>query len=438
MAARRVVGAGATDTPKASEAPAEGEAVAGEATEGKAGEGPGLNKAERAKLERMADAFDRIDRLLLRLAQQGLQRMSRSSADELKALEQLAHNAALISIERQIETLGTLVERYLDKDPLFKTDEYMATINRVWLLTSMARKRHAAGQTPDQMIDLLGEARRSYEDISDNLVVQPLGASGWVTDTDFVGITIYFFVKDKPGVIYQASNCKPCAYFGRDPRRLLHESTSEHLSYSIFDMAHGAYEFKRAKVSSDGRMSLHKELIVTKAPYIGARAYQAIAVRSWVELVERLRASELHPVGGAGSALVYVEPTLYGDLVIDEKNARATAELADERAAIMQLEVPLREENNLLVDNLERLLGSRTTGTSGPSGGRRRKVPPAQGKKLKAPDALFGRATVSEGKLKFFPMTALFNGSLTYRHDRRVNELHLTLEDTSDYTLSDA
>ena len=116
MAARRVVSAGATTAPKASEAPADGapadettEAAAGEATEVKAGEAPGLNKAERAKLERMADAFDKIDRLLLRLAQQGLQRMSKSSADELKALEQLAHNAALISIERQIETLGTLV-----------------------------------------------------------------------------------------------------------------------------------------------------------------------------------------------------------------------------------------------------------------------------------------------------------------------------------------
>lgn len=435
MAARRVI--------KQGEAPA-GEAAASDDDGAKAEGGDeasglaGLNKAERAKLERMGEAFDRIDRLLLRLAQQGLQRMSRSSTDELKALEQLAHNAALISIERQIEILGTLVERYLDKDPLFRSDEYMATINRVWLLTSMARKRHAAGQTPDQMIDLLGEARRSYEDVSENLVVQPLGASGWVTDTDFVGVTIYFFVKDKPGVIYQASNCKPCAYFGRDPRRLLHESTSEHLNYSIFDMAHGAYEFRRAKVSSDGRMSLHKDLMVLKAPYIGARAYQAIAVRSWVELVERLRSSELHPVGGAGSALVYIEPTIYGDLVIDDKNARATADLADERAAVMQIEVPLREENNLLVDNLERLLGSRSAGSEGPSGRRRKRATQPSGAKLKTPDALFGRASVSDGKLKFFPMTALFNGSLVYRHDRRVNELHLTLEDTSEYTLSEA
>ncbi len=400
-------------------------------------DGPELNKAERAKLERMGEAFDKIDRLLFRLAQQGLQRMSRSSADELKALEQIAHNAALITVERQIETLATHVQRYLEKDPLFRSEDYMATINKVWLLTAMARKRHAAGQTPDQMIDVIGEARRSYTELAGSLIVQPLGASGWVSDTDFVGITVYFFVKDKPGVIYQASNCKPCAYFGRDPQRLLHESISEYVHHSIFDMAHGAYEFRRAKVSADGRMSLHKDMLVSKAPYLGARAYQTIAVRNWVELVERLRGSELHPVGGAEAALVYVEPSLYGDLKIDDKNARATAELMDDRAAVMHIEVPLRAENNLLVDNLERLLGS--PGASGASAhARGRKVAKPSGPPLKAPTALFGRATVSEGRLKLFPMTALYDTALVYRHDRRVNELHLTLEDVSNYSLSES
>lgn len=397
-------------------------------------EGAELNKAERAKLERMGEAFDKIDRLLFRLAQQGLQRMSKSSADELKALEQTAHNAALITVERQIETLATHVQRYLDKDPLFRAEDYMATINKVWLLTSMARKRHAAGQTPDQMIDVIGEARRSYSELTGPLVVQPLGASGWVSDTDFVGVTVYFFVKDKPGVIYQASNCKPCAYFGRDPQRLLHEHISEYVHHSIFDMAHGAYEFRRAKVSADGRMSLHKDMFVLKAPYIGARAYQTIAVRSWVELVERLRSSELHPVGGAEAALVYVEPSLYGDLKIDDKNARATVELMDDRAAVMHVEVPLRAENNLLIDNLERLLGNPANAGASANPRGRRVVKPS-GSPLRAPDALFGRATISEGRLKLFPMTALYDSALVYRHDRRVNELHLTLEDVSNYSL---
>jgi hypothetical protein len=422
----------ATDTQAADDATPE-------AAEG-AAEGPGLSKAERAKLERMGEAFGKIDRLLFRLAQQGLQRMSPSSQDELKALEQIAHNAALVTIERQIETLATHVERYLDKDPLFSIADYMATLNRIWLLCNMARKRHAAGETPDQMLDVIGEMRRSYNDVAEPIVVQPLGASGWVTDTDFVGISIYFFVKDRPGVIYQASNCKPCAYFGRDPRRLLHDSISENVSFSIFDMAHGAYELRRAKLSSDGRLSLHKDLVVAKAPYLGARAYQAIAVRNWTELVDRIRTSELHPIGGSEATLVYVEPSIYGDLVFDEKNARVTLDIADERASMMQIEIPLREENNSLIDNLEYVFGKKSVATTEPkTSGRRvaRKSSGAgSGMKL-APQALFGRAWVADGRVKFFPFTALYNSAVIYKHDRRVNEVHLSLENLEDFSLLD-
>jgi hypothetical protein len=414
-----------------------------EAPEG-AGEaaGPGLSKAERAKLDRMGEAFGKIDRLLFRLAQQGLQRMSPSSQDELKALEQIAHNAALVSIERQIETLATHIERYLDKDPLFSIADYMATLNRIWLLCHMARKRHAAGETPDQMTDVIGEMRRSYADVLLPIIVQPLGASGWVTDTDFVGISIYFAVKDRPGVIYQASNCKPCAYFGRDPKRLLHDMISENVSFSIFDMAHGAYELFRAKLSSDGRLSLHKDLVVTKAPYLGARAYESIAVRSWSELVDRIRQSELHPVGGSEATLAYVEPALYGDLVFDEKNARMTLEVADERAAIMLIEVPLREENNSLVDNLEYVFGKKTvknTAADTPAPRRRvaKKGANAGGGVKLAPHGLFGRAWVSEGRVKFFPFTALYNSAVVYKHDRRVNEVHLSLENLEEFSLMD-
>jgi hypothetical protein len=235
-----------------------------------------------------------------------------------------------------------------------------------------------------------------------------------VSDTDFVGVTIYFYVDGKDE-IYQASNCKPCMYFGRDPRQLLNQSISDYVTFSISEMAHGAFKLERAKVSRDGRLSLHKDLKVSKAPYLGIRAYRALAARSWVELVDRLRSGELHPVGGAEAALVLVEPEAYSKVAIDEKNARATAELADARGAKMLLEVPLRPENNFLVDNLEVILNP---------------------KNRLIPSALFGRAWLAEGRLKIFPYTAIYGGAAIddTREERRgavaagVNELHLALE----------
>ncbi len=371
-----------------------------------------LSKPVRDKLARMGVAFGKIDRLLLRLGLQGLQRMTRSSEVELQALAQTAHNAALISIERELETLGTWVTRYLDRDPLFTMARYTNTINRIWLLNNRARRAHASGLLPDQMFDVIGEARRRYELIEQPLVLQPLGASGWVTDTDFVGITIHFYVDGKPETIYQASNCKPTAYFGTDPRRLMRQQISDHVEFSIYDMAHGAFEFTNAKLSSDGRLSLHKDLTVRKAPYIGGRAYEALSVSGWSELLSRLRAGQLHPVRGVTAAEVFIQPAGYSDLVIDEKNARAVAEVHDAAGSKLLLEVPLRQENNFLVDNLELMLSPK---------GRKKNLPP---------DAIFGRAWIHDGRLKLLPYTAVYNQAVVLKEHgvKRVNEVHLSLE----------
>lgn len=374
-----------------------------------------LSKAERDKLARMEEAFDKIDQLLFRLALQGLQRMSRSSAIELKALEQTAHNAGLVTIKRQLETLITYVERYLDRDPLFTMQSYMSAINRIWLLNNMARRRHAMGQTSEEMADVIGEARRSYTELKEPLLLQPLGATGWVTDTNFVGITVYFYADGKPDMIYQASNTKPCEYFGDDPKRLLNMDISDYVKFTISDVAHGAFVFERAKVSRDGRLSLHKDLKVKQAPYIGARAYEALAVKNWIELTTRLRNAEVHPALSAEPSLVFIEPAQYGKLTIDDKHALAYCELFDQNGASILLEVSLRKENNLLVDNLELMLG------------KKRKL---------LPNALFGKAWVADGRVKFFPYTGIYHSVVQPDEKSKKkqakniarNEIHLTLE----------
>lgn len=368
-----------------------------------------LSKAVLDKHARLDKALDRVDALLLRLGQQGLQRMTRSSLTELDAMAQLAHNGALSHIKRQLESLRTLVERYLERDPLFTMAAYQDTLSRVWLLSRKTRALRAEGTLIPDMLDVVGEARRSYTVLDEPLVVQPLGASGWVTDTGFVGVTVHLWSPSRPGEILEASNAKPTRYFGTDPRHLMRQPISDYVTVSTHDLSHGAYTMAHAKMSRDGRLSLHKDMRLTSAAYMGGRAYDRLAVKDWVGLLGRLRESAVHPVRSTASTPVFVEPTGYGEVVVDEKRARATAEVRDAAGATLDLEVPLRQENNFLIDNLERML-------------RRRKGLP--------PDALFGRAWLAEGRLKLFPWTAIYNQAvvLTEVRTRRVNEVHLTLE----------
>jgi hypothetical protein len=267
-----------------------------------------------------------------------------------------------------------------------------------------------------------------------------------VTDTDFVGITVYFYADMEGSPIVQASNAKPTMYFGKDPRRLLHDPISEYVSFSIHDMAHGAFELEKARLSRDGRLSLHKELVVKKAPYIGARAYKALACDDWQALVERVKAQEVNPVQSGGSSFVLISPAELGVVEPDEKKARVSVEVVDRRGATLWMEVEMRPENNFLIDNLEFMLGSQAPGKANPeaSGGggggqyvrRRRGQGKVQQGGAKAPEelrpnALFGRAWLSEGRLKFFPYTGVYNQAviLNDRGKKRVNELHLSLED---------
>lgn len=364
-----------------------------------------LPKRKRDQIERMAEAFDAIDALLHRLGLQGLQRMSRASADELGALGQTAHNAGLITIERELNRLTTLLTRALERDPLFDMHDWQATQSRIWMLARRARARFEAGALPDDMLGLIGVARRSYAPVDGPLELQALGADGWVSDTGFVGVTVHYAAED--GALYQAVNARPTLHFGDDPVRLLRWPAHDALDESLGELSHGAWRFEGARVSLDRRLSIHKDLRVHPAPYVGGRAYGAVHAPDWRAALERLRRT---PVGQP--TLVYLEPTAMSVVETDHTRNRARAVARDAHGARLHVEAALRAENNLLIDNLERMYGPRRDGA--------------------APrcDGLFGRLDLTGDGLRLSPITGVWVQPLKLARRRRPahHTVHLSLE----------
>lgn len=372
-----------------------------------------LPKRVRDQIDRLDAALPAIDALLLRLGVQGLQRASRSTADELLALKQTAHNAGLITVERQLDALATYVGRYLARDPLFALDDYRGALNRAWLLTRAATRLRGEGRLPADLLDVIGEARRSYEPVEGPLDVQALGAHGWVSDTGFVGVTVHVHA---PGHgVLELSTARPTMHFGDDPARLYHFEAAGDSGLTLRDLAHGAWRLDGARLSRDGRLGLHAGLSIRPTAWLGARAYADLHAADWSTLLERLRAAAAHPVGARDAVLACVEPAALHPLLTDPKRARVRTELPDRRGARLVVQVPLRRENNLLVDNLERIFGS--------AEGRVRTAPPPQG--------LFGRVSVAGDEMLFLPLTAIFDAGLRLGGRGgagRVNEVHLSLE----------
>ncbi len=357
------------------------------------------------QLGRMAAAFDAIDGLLHRLGLQGLQRMSRASVDELGALAQTAHNAGLITIERELNRLTTLVERALGRDPLFDMHDWQATVSRIWLLTRRSRRRFEGGALPEQMRGLIGVARRSYELLDEALELQALGADGWVSDTGFVGVTVYYVAED--GALYQVVSARPTLHFGSDPTRLLRWPAHDALEQSLGEMSHGAWRFDGAKVSADRRLSIHKDLRLHPAPYVGGRAYAAVHAPDWRTALDRLRRT-----APGESTWVYIEPATVSVVETDHTRGRARAVATDAHGARLHIEAPLRREKNLLVDNLERMYGPHREGA--------------------APrcDGLFGRLDVGDDGLRLSPITGVWVQPLRLARRGRPahHTAHLSLE----------
>lgn len=362
-----------------------------------------LPKRTVEQLHRMAEALDAVDALLHRLGLQGLQRMSRASVDELGALAKTAHNAGLITVERELNRLVTLLERALDRDPLFEMGGWQGAINRIWLLSRQVRRRFEGGALPEDMLDLIGAARRSYAPVDGPLDLQALGADGWVSDTGFVGVTVHYVAEG--GALYQAVAARPTMHFGDDPVRLMRWPAHDALEESLGELSHGAWRFDGARVSADGRLSIHKELRLSPAPYVGGRAYDAVRAADWRAALDRLRSA-------GDAAHVYVEPAAVGPVQTDHTRGRARCVARDAAGARLHVDVPLRRENNLLVDNLERMYGPHRDGA--------------------APrcDGLYGRLDLTDDGLRLSPITGVWVQPLRLARRRRPahHTVHLSLE----------
>jgi hypothetical protein len=345
-------------------------------------------------LERVGDWWEGLHR-------RGLQGLDPRAPDELLALSQWCHTAGLVNLEREVDQVATLARRYAERDPLFPPTGWLQATSRVWWAVRRLQSALSRGDV-DAVDGMAGEARREYKLLADELVVQAVGASGWVSDSGFVGVTVY--LSSAKGLV-QASIVRPSSFFGDDPKTLLSQPLAEGQAVSLRDLAHGAWVMGNVKISADHRLSLHRELGLGPIPGAGSRALTELALPGFRAALGKLRAAGLDE--GAEPLALWLWPLRMGIPVVDEIHARVRVPFVDAAGAQVEVDVLMRPENNLLLDNLDRI-----------------------GKgEAPAPDGWFGRVWVAGGRLRFQPITALYRVPLQMKRGKKeVHEVHLTLE----------
>ncbi|MCB9523177.1 MAG: hypothetical protein H6702_07315 [Myxococcales bacterium] len=380
-----------------------------------------MSAAERkAAVQRalLADALGAVGAALADLLGQGALRATPAGVSELQALAQQCHAAGAIHLSRAVEGLATQLKRVVERDPLASLSAWATALNRAW-----AQHRALAAAAPadadlEALAPLLGEARRRYDAVDGALTVQCLYAWGWVTDAGFMGVTFRLACAERPEPL-TVSLARPTLHFGDEPARLWAWPLHDALPQTGKDLGHGAWRVDQAKLSADGRLSLHGELGLTPAPWQGAQAWQPLRCAGFAEVLDRLAEQAADLAGdGAGGAVVWIEPAAVGPLTEDRTRGHSTLTLTDGAGAEAQVVVPMAPWHRPVVENLTLL----ARGTD------------ERGRPLPMPRGWIARATVAGDRLVLMPYTVLFDapielggrGARTYTH-----QLHLSLEELS-------
>ncbi|MEN0065029.1 MAG: hypothetical protein AAGA48_22995 [Myxococcota bacterium] len=357
------------------------------------------------KLQRVGPALDQVARFLQRLAEQGWQRTTAVTLKEIRTVAQVAHHARLVRLQRELARLETQLKRYLDRDPSFSPAGLLGTVNRVWLLERAIRGATDRATSIADLEPIAGTPRRTYRPVEGMIDVVVGAAHGWVTDSGYVGVTAHLWHRDEKRWL-QATMARPDRMVGPDPARLLRMPLSDATPLTMQEFCHGAWTLDDVRLSSDGRVSLHSELVVVPTAIAARQGLATVAAENFLAIVDRLEGAPSGPLDGTPQSLVYIEGIQIDRPLVDDTRARVFAGVRDRQGRRLEVTVPLRPEHDVLIDNLELC------------------ATPAW-----SPEGLIAEASLVGDQVVLSPLSAVFARPVSIgRRVKSAHLVHLTVE----------
>ena len=323
----------------------------------------------------------------------GIHKTSVFNVEQLSSLIINAHVAKLVAIERQLQGLREILNKYLNKEDL-PLNEYLLRITRIWNYAQAAKCIIEGKSHPLDRWEAIGVQRSQYKTVP-NFDAIPMTAFGWISDSGYVGATVLFAVEnsekpdnvDPSGLesgleslnIISVVNVRPQQYmFHPDPLVLF--QTTGYTGYSLQDMAKGAIGFRNVKMNYKRQISLSRDLVVVP---LDRQTYEMPnnfpIVEEWATAIQILRTIDLKPMEGFSQTnLVLLKPHSYGRPNFDPVNALWSADLLDSTQHRIRIILRDTPTNQRTVANLDTLF-----------------------EKNSLPHAIFGKLFIFGGKIAF-------------------------------------
>ena len=344
----------------------------------------------------------------------GLQRTSSINLDYLANLTIKAHIAKLANIERQLQSLQETIRGFLLKEDI-PLQEFLSKITRIYNFIELAQQLLIGKKHPYLTpIDIIGAIRSEYIPVPD-FEAFCIGTSGWITDSGFVGVTLYYInnytifsskfrslsrniLKNNQQLLLSSidgnnlniitlSNVRPLQYVSSaNPISIFNLYTPTGLSFA--EIAYTKILVKNAKVNLKGQLSLSQDLFILTADPIkhDNPLIQSITYSNWLDLIEELRSSTITPIDlPSDDKFVILEPKSYGSFVFNAISGSWIADLVDQTGHRIQIYLPDQEINYHTINNLQIFFDNDTL-----------------------PNAIFGKVTLINGKICLYPYTLYY------------------------------
>lgn len=315
------------------------EELAGQATPGES----------RWDLEQAAAAAQAVRELTAELLDTGLSRLSPSAPDSAQRLSALCHTAALPRLENGLRSLGTLLERALDRSAAFRTEDLLLRLAR---LEHLARKLEQV-QDGNQIPELAGTFREEYA-ACPALTLTLVGERAFHTDSGYAGV-VYYFWELKQRQWYTYTFARPTFYDKRDRRRHSHIPAPWGLDCQMDQLYGLRLTLERGKATRDRRLSSSEDCRAMAGDSL--QPWEALPEEvCWTDFAKLFQALEPHLLEGAETdRTVLVRPSRWVPQKFDKTAQLFRMLLLDTKGRVLPLEVRFSAQSKALVELLEKI-----------------------------------------------------------------------------------
>ena len=377
----------------------------------------------------------------------GLQRTSNINVDYLANLIIKAHLAKLANIERQLQSLQETIHAFLLKEDL-PLQEFLLKVTRMYnyleLTDHLLKKKKHSYLLP---IDIIGTLRSDYIPVPD-FEAFCIGANGWVTDSGFIGATLYYItsfqnlnnksmlntqdapisthktlhssISESNSSIITVSNVRPLQYVHSiNPSSIFNLYTPTGLS--LADIAYNKIILKNPKINHKNQLSLNQDLLIIATDPVKSDhpLIRSLVYTDWLDIVEELRSSAIVPIELSSSdKYVILEPKSYGSFVFNAITGSWIADVVDQTDHRISIYLQDKEVNYHSINNLQTLFDNN-----------------------KLPNAVFGKIDLVNGRICVYPYTLYYYQGYklekkNYRYENKTRTtFHLYFDNATDISL---